>query len=286
MLNTALLNLLSGKAEVLGILQKVVDVFCVCAFLCSLLSCHGSTVTIINDTLVRYHWHLLDSHTVILSGNLVRILLSRLVVFIITVVHGSALSIGRESLRFLIVVIHIMRRSKTFSRNNLIVSLNLCLSVRQHSCALVTYKSRRIHKLLCSHAASLMSALSLFCLTHSLGNLLGSHSLLDILSVVQLLLGSFNSLILQSLLLHDVVRLGGIVHLHLLSILQSILCFLNLSVHHLLGIIPEVLSKNLRTLLRSHFLIVRCRSSLAIRSHRNIGTICKLSGRLRLLLWY
>ena len=178
-----------------------------------------------------------------------------------------------------------MRRSKTFCRHNLIVSLNLCLSVRQHSCALVAYKSRCIHKLLCSHATSFMCALSLFCLTHSLRNLLGGHSLLDILSVAQLLLGSFNSLILQSLLLHDVVRLGGIVHLHLLGILQSLLCFLNLSVHYLLGIIPEILSKNLRTLLRSHFLIVWCRSSLAVCSHRNICAICKLSARLRLLLW-
>ena len=130
MLDTDLFNLFSCEAEVLGILQKVVDVFAVCAFLCRLLSCHRSTVAIIYDTLVRYHWHLLDSHTVILSGNLVCILLSRLVVLIVTVIHGSALSIGRESLGFLIVVIHIMRRSKTFSRNNLIVSLNLGLSVR------------------------------------------------------------------------------------------------------------------------------------------------------------
>ena len=286
MLDTALLNLLSGKAEVLGILQEVIDVFAICAFLCRLLSCHRSAIAIIHDTLVRYHWHLLDSHTVILPGNLIRILLGRLVVLIITVVHGSALSIGRESLRFLIVVIHIMRRSKTFSRHNLIVSLNLCLSIRQHSCALVAYKSRCIHKLLCSHAASFMCALSLFCLTHGLSHLLGSHSLLDILSVVQLLLGSLNGLVLQSLLLHDVVRFGGIVHLHLLGILQSILCFLNLSVHYLLGIIPEILSKNLRTLLRSHASMIRRRSSLAVRSHRNLCTISKLSARLRLLLWY
>ena len=131
-----------------------------------------------------------------------------------------------------------------------------------------------------------MCALSLFSLTHGLCNLLGSHSLLDILSVIQLLLGSFNSLILQSLLLHDVVRFGGIVHLHLLGILQSLLCFLNLSVHYLLSILPEVLSKNLSTLLWSHFFIVRCRSSLAVCSHRNICAICKLSGLLRLLLWY
>ena len=285
MLDSALLNLLSGKTEVLCIFQKVVDVFAIRTFLCSLLSCHGSTVTIINDTLVRYHWHLLDSHTIILSGNLVRILLSRLVVLIVTIVHGSALSIGRESLRFLIVVIHIMRRSKTFCRNNLIVSLNLCLSVRQHSCALVSYKSRCIHKLLCSHAASLMCALSLFSLTHGFSHLLGSHSLLDILNVLQLLLGSLNGFSLQSLLLHDVVRLGGIVHLHLLGILQSILSFLNLSVHHLLSILPEILSKNLRTLLRSHTSIVWRRSSLAICRHRNICAICKLSGLLRLLLW-
>ena len=286
MLNTALLNLLSGKAEVLGIFQKVVDVFAVRAVLCRLLSCHGSTVAIINDTLVRYHWHLLDSHTIILSGNLVRILLSRLVVLIVTIVHGSALSIGRESLRFLIVIIHVMRRSKTFSRHNLIVSLNLCLSVRQHSCALVSHKSWRIGKLLSCHTTSLMCALCLFGITHGLRNLLGSHSLLDILSVLQLLLCFLNGLCLQCLLLHDVVRLGGIVHLHLLGILQSILCFLNLSVHHLLGILTEVLSKNLRTLLWSHASIVRRRSSLAVRSHRNIGTIGKLTSRLRLLLWY
>ena len=184
MLDSALLNLFSCESEVLGILQKVVDVFAVRAFLCRFLSCHCSTVTIIYDTLVRYHWHLLDSHTVILSGNLVRILLSCLVVFIITVVHGSSLSIGRESLRFLISVIHIMRRSKTFSRHNLIVTLNLGLSIRQHSCALVSYKSRCIHKLLCSHAASFMCSLSLFSLTHGLRNLLGSHNLLDILSVL------------------------------------------------------------------------------------------------------
>ena len=270
MLDSALLNLFSCESEVLGILQKVVDVFAIRAFLCRLLSCHCSTVTIIYDTLVRYHWHLLDSHTVILSGNLVRILLSRLVVLIVTIIHGSSLSICRESLRFLIAIVHIVRRSKTFSRHNLIVTLNLGLSIRQHSCALVSYKSRCIHKLLCSHAASFMCSLSLFSLTHSLRNLLGSHSLLDILSVVQLLLGSFNGLFLQSLLLHDVVRLGGIVHLHLLGILQSLLCFLNLSVHHLLGIIPEVLCKNLCTLLRSHTSIVWRRSSLTVRRHRNI----------------
>ena len=286
MLDSALLNLFSCESEVLGILQKVVDVFSIRSFLCRLLSCHCSTVTIIYDTFVRYHWHLLDSHTVILSGNLVRILLSRLVVFIITVIHGSSLSIGRESLRFLIAVIHIMRRSKTFSRHNLIVPINLGFSVRQHSCALVAYKSRCIHKFLCSHATSFMCSLSPLCLTNGLRNLLGSYSLLDILSVVQLLLGSFNGLFLQSLLLHDVVRLGGIVHLHLLGILQSLLCFLNLSVHHLLGILPEILSKNLSTLLRSHTSIVWRRSSLAVRSHRNLCAIGKLSARMRLLGWF
>ena len=285
MLNTALLNLLSGKSEVLGILQKVVDVFAVCAFLCSLLSCHRSTVTVIYDTFVRYNRHVLDSHTIIFHGNLVCILLSRLVVLIVTIVHGSTLSISRESLRFLIAIIYIMRRSETFCRHNLIVSLNLSLSVRQHSCALVAHKSRRIRKLLSCYATSLMRTLNLFCITHGFSNFLGSHSLLDILSMLQLLLGSFNGLALQSLLLHDVVRLGSIVHLHLLGILQSILCFLNLSIHHLLSVLPEVFSKNLSTLLRSHFLIVWRRSSLAVFSHRNICTIGKLTGLLRLLLW-
>ena len=283
MLYSALLYLLRREAVVLSILLQRFKISAVGSVLGCFLSCHRSAVTVYNNTVSSYDWHLVYCLSVILHGNHVRYQLGLLVVFIVSVVDSLAFLIQGETFTLLISVVGIMRRSKTVCLDYLIVSLNLS-AVSQCTCALIAYNAQATLKLLPSNPYITYFTYRTYVtyttyLLHSSLDLILSHYLLDIGVKLQFLLGSLNSHCLLNLSFLGVVQVTSVVHLYLLGILQHLLGSLYLSVHSSLSILAKLRRHPFRTLLCTHLRVVSSLTTFRILHHRHRRTVRKGSYR-------
>ena len=98
MLDTALLNLFTSKAKILCIIQKLTDILAIGSILGSFLTCHSTTIAIVNNTFIADNGNLFYCLTVVLQGYLVGALLSRLVVLVVSIIGSTTLCINRESI--------------------------------------------------------------------------------------------------------------------------------------------------------------------------------------------